>query len=489
MPRKSLAVTIIFGSIFLHFVSPGFGSPFIGKTFNDALKSRDSDPIEEVITKFEIAAGQAENRRETAAVLLLLAEFLMEKQEWARAAEVYEQIMVEGAASNVPEACYGAAHAYLLLNQPEKAKVLCNEFKANHPKKAMEKLASQKLSLPGSPQAQLADFLAESPNQVSKRPFGANGVTSFPTARLVAVEELSASAAKEEQVAGPIKENLLPGDIHGREDVSPAEPAISARLEAIPDLATSTEFKEKIDNQAKPQKSEMKENQLSVGVRGWQSDLSGQIDAKGMSLDASHDVDFVAQTQVALNGSWNVSKKDQLQFGYMHFDHASLLKRKVTFDNLDYGVGSPLKIKSSYFDVALSHLLKESENGSWKFLCGAKFSRAFMRIEQQIASGLRVGELTQSLSVPYLGIEGNGKISANIFLNAALKYIALSGTRAHLTDFDIALLFGRDYLKESSELELYGALGYRYFSLRGETDCDEVKIRYAGPTFGLESRF
>jgi len=269
------------------------------------------------------------------------------------------------------------------------------------------------------------------------------------------------------------KEYPLPAEIMDRE----------------PDLLPTAKVKGVIDSQTKPQKSEVKQNLLSVGARGWQSDLSGQLTAKGMSLDTDHDADFGVQTQVALTGSWNVSRNNQLQLGYMHFDHAGLLKKKVTFNNLDYGIGAPLKIKSGYFDIALSHLLKESDSCSWKFLFGAKFSRTFMRLEQQFANGLRSGELTQSLSVPYLGIEGNGKVSANIFLDVALKYIALNGTRAHLTDFDIALLFGRDYVKTPSETELYGSLGYRYFSLRGKTDCDIVEIRYSGPAFGLEGRF
>jgi len=270
-----------------------------------------------------------------------------------------------------------------------------------------------------------------------------------------------------------IKVNPLSAEIYSVDDVLPA----------------STDDKEKIDNQTKPQKSELKENLLSVGARGWQSALSGQIDAKGMSLDADHDADFGDQMRSALNGTWNISKKDQLQFGYMHFGHAGLLKKKVTFDNLDYGIGASLKIKSGYFDIALSHLLKESESCSWKFLLGAKRSHTFMRIEQQIPRGLRAGELTQSLTIPYLGIEGNGKLSANIFLNVALKCIALSDAHTHLTDFDIALLFGRDYVKNPSETEVYGTLGYRYFLLHDETNCDKVEIRYAGPTFGLESRF
>lgn len=434
-------------------IETGWCGQGVGKALDEALKSRVAGSLEEVTQQFQKAVEQTNNPGQKGSVLSFLAEYLMEKQEWAKAIEVYERILTEGAEGDKAGAYYGAAQAYLMLNQPEKAKAICAELKANSPNNTMESFANYMKGVsPNSVHAKLADFFAESPA-------GEPG-----------------KSVMEAEPAQPKPVEILP------------EPTATEEkpLTTLPATASETQETKQPGVEEKP-----KENRLAVGVKGWNSGLAGHFDSKGMSLGLNNDTDIGAQTRLALNGSWEFSGKDQLRFDYSQFDHNGSLNKAVTFDKLLYTAGASVKVRTSFFDVGLSRLLDESEHGSWKFLYGVKFSRSFMRLAQQLAAGTRAGELNQDFSVPYLGVEGNAKLSGNVTLNGSVKYFSLnrSGASGRLTDFDVALLFGRDYAKEPAGTEWYGTLGYRYFLLHGEADNDSAEVRYSGPTFGIESKF
>ncbi len=436
---------------FLVFIETGWCGQGVGKALDEALKSRATGTVEEVTQQFQKAAEQSPNPGQKGSVLSLLAEFLMEKQEWTKAIEVYERILTEGAEGDKAGGYYGAAQAYLMLNQPEKAKAICAELKANCPNNTMESFANYMKGVsPNSVHAKLAGFFAESSaGEPGKPVMDAEPTQSKP------VEPAPEPKATEEK---PL--TTLPAT----ETQETTQPAVEGKTE---------------------------EKRLAVGAKGWNSDLAGHIDSKGMSLDLDNDTDIGAQTRLALNGSWKFSGKDQLRLDYSQFDHNGSLNKAVTFDKLLYTPGASVKVRTSFFDVGLSRLLDESEHGSWKFLYGAKFSRSFMRLAQQLAAGTRAGELNQDFSVPYLGVEGNAKLSGNVTLNGSVKYFSLnrSGASGRLTDFDVALLFGRDYAKEPAGTEWYGTLGYHFFLLHGEADNDSAETRYSGPTLGIESRF
>jgi hypothetical protein len=165
--------------------------------------------------------------------------------------------------------------------------------------------------------------------------------------------------------------------------------------------------------------------------------------------------------------------------------------KTVTYDNLVYTPGSPVRFKTSFFDVGLSHLLNETRRSVWELLCGVKFSDLFMKLERQMVAGIRTGELDQNFRIPYMGIANSNKLSANLSMNATLKYFSFNHgvSKGRLTDFDVAFLFGKDYAKHPSENEWYGIIGYRYFLMRGKSGGDLSEVIYSGPTFGVESRF
>lgn len=428
-----------------------------GRAYEDAIRSRATGSIEEVTGKFREAAGQTSDKTQKGFVLSSLAEYLMEKEEWAAAADVYQQVMREGAEANIPGACYGAAQAWLMMGNHERAKELCRILKAKYPSSGIEEFANQmKADAPDSVHAVLAEYLAEF-----------EGVTAE------SVDLTALPSAKEPSAEVPVPTEPVPATA----SVSETAPAASAG--------------EAVEEPTVEERSEAEKPRVTLQLRGWQSDLSGNIKSKGMNLDLTDETSIDDQNRFAVKAAWNISGKNQLRFDYMHFDHSGFLKRNMTFDNLNYGFGALLNIEARFFDVGFARLIRETRDMAWRFLFGGKMSHSFMHVEQRISGGFRSGELSQDFPIPYVGFEGEGKINSNAAVNASLKYFTVEqgDTAGDLTDLDVAFLIGRDYERMPSETEWYGSLGYRYFLLRGRTSDETVKVSYAGPTFGVESRF
>lgn len=421
-----------------------------GRAFEDAIRSRATGSVEDVTAKFMEAAGQTSDKTQKGFVLSSLAEYLMEKEEWQAAVDVYQQVIREGADANIPGACYGAAQAWLMMGNHDHAKELCKILKAKYPTSGIEEFANQmKADAPDSVHALLAEYLAEFEGVTGEMV----DVTTLP-----AVKEPTPLASAAE----------------------PVQPAVTE--EAVTEPVTEP---------AAEQVSEPGQPRLSLQVRGWQSDLSGRLESRGMNLDLANETNIDDQNRFAMKAAWNISRKNQLRFDYMHFDHSGFLKKNMTFDNLNYGFGALLNIETRFFDAGFARLVKETGDVAWRFLFGGKVSHAFMHVEQRVSGGFRSGELTQDFPIPYVGFEGQGKINSNAAINASLKYFTVEqgDTAGDLTDLDVAFLIGRDYERMPSKTEWYGSLGYRYFLLRGRTTDETVKVSYAGPTFGVESRF
>ena len=80
----------------LFFAGPSWGGQGVGKALDEAMKSRATMPVDEVIQQFQNAAEQTLNPGQKGNVLGLLADFLMEKREWYKAIEIDERILKEG---------------------------------------------------------------------------------------------------------------------------------------------------------------------------------------------------------------------------------------------------------------------------------------------------------------------------------------------------------------------------------------------------------
>ncbi|MBF0544262.1 MAG: hypothetical protein HQM08_07510 [Candidatus Riflebacteria bacterium] len=451
MFKKSSLVFFSLGLIFLFLLQPGWGAQDVGKALEEAMKLRETDNVEEVTKLFQYAVEQTTNPHQKASILSLLADFLMEKQEWEKANEVNKRILIEGPDIFKPVAYYESAQAFLMLNQPEKAKAICQELKAKFPDNSMEDFANYMKTINSeSVHAKLASFLKETPSQKLEQTI----LISEPT-HPKSVESILETATSEEKLLKP----LLDQEVY----------------------ATGEQACRK----------QKKESRFAIGAQGWHTNLSGNIHAKGMDLDFGNETNIGEQTSLTLNGTWKLSEKDQLRFNYTHFDHNGTIGKMVTFNQLLFNSGASIDGNTRFFDLGFSRLLNGKECCSWKFLYGVEFSRMFVRLAQPMPAGTRAAELTTNFEIPYLGIEGNTKLSKNLKLNGSVKLSAInqSNTEAKLADLEMSFLFGRDYTQEPGEFEWYGLLGYRLFKLHGEIENDTANIRYSGPIFGIEIKF
>jgi len=230
---------------------------------------------------------------------------------------------------------------------------------------------------------------------------------------------------------------------------------------------------------------------VAVDVNLWHSDANGDIDSMGMSLDLGDDTDIGSQNRVGISGRWQFSEYTQLQLDYFQFNHSGYLNRAVSFDNLNYAAGSSVRVRNHLVGFGLAQTVSDYETGGLRVLCGARFSSFNTRLEQNFAAGSRIGELDQNIGMPYLGLEGATRLSANAGLTGSFKYCDLdrNGEPNRLSDFDLALIFGRDYAAAPARREWYGMLGYRHFMLNDASDGSASRVVYSGPVFGIRSRF
>ena len=152
---------------------------------------------------------------------------------------------------------------------------------------------------------------------------------------------------------------------------------------------------------------------VAVDVNLWHSDANGDIDSMGMSLDLGDDTDIGSQNRVGISGRWQFSEYTQLQLDYFQFNHSGYLNRAVSFDNLNYAAGSSVRVRNHLVGFGLAQTVSDYETGGLRVLCGARFSSFNTRLEQNFAAGSRIGELDQNIGMPYLGLEGATRLSAN----------------------------------------------------------------------------
>ena len=233
------------------------------------------------------------------------------------------------------------------------------------------------------------------------------------------------------------------------------------------------------------------EKNLSVDIALWHSALAGRIDSRGMSLGLADDTSIDSQNTGSLSGTWQFAENTQLRLDYFKFDHSGHTNRALTFDNRNYAAGSAIRLRNNLFGVGLAQTLSDNDEGSFRVLCGVRFSRLNTKIEQSLAAGVRTGEIDQNIGMPYLGVEGAARLSVNAGLTGSARFFDFdkNGEANRISDFDLAFEFGRDYQSMPASQEWYGLLGYRYFMLHDVSDGNSSRVVYSGPTLGIRGKF
>ncbi|MBF0408079.1 MAG: tetratricopeptide repeat protein [Candidatus Riflebacteria bacterium] len=406
------------------------------------MKCRNSGTVNEVSKLFNNAVAVTDNPHQKACILSLLADFLMEKQEWEKAIDVNEKILTDGPDVFRPTAYYENSQAYFMLNKPDKANALCTELNENYPGNGLVQYSNLTGSESRSVPEQLTKLFTES-SASNTVPTSSGKIIMFSKP----VEYVYVAASKEDQNFSKV----VPKSNH--------------------DLAISI-----VETQAK-------KKGFSLDVKGWQCDIAGDIDARGMEIDLETETDIDEETGMVIGGSWKYSKMNQLEFSYTYFDHSGTINKPVTFFNNFYNSGTLIEGNTRFLDLGISHLMKEWRRASLRFLYGVNFGRMFVCMSQQ--------ELTTTFEIPYIGIEGNYNLTGNVKFNGSGKFSSAhhSGVGVVFKDFETSLKIGPDYSRVPEEIEWCGVIGYRFFELDGNIDNDSAEINYSGPTLGIEIRF
>ncbi|MBF0544076.1 MAG: hypothetical protein HQM08_06575 [Candidatus Riflebacteria bacterium] len=495
MDKKKLSGLFSLCLVLLLNTTSGWSDQDSGKTLECVLESRATKNVQDSIKNFQGAAEQAENTGQKAAIMSDFAAFLIANKEWKKSIEVCEVILKIGSPLDRAGAYYGMAQAYLMINELDKAKTVCKKLRGNCYGNTMEEFANNMKEIsPTSIHGKLAELLADTDIIITE-----SASDTIPFNRIEETKVSGAPGKKSDEVAwkvgikkdaGELLENISSGSAQNKlskppsvDKESPANTIIATGpvMVSVVEVASATG---ELGNKTK-------EPRLSIGNKGWSSELSGSILSNGMSLDMHDGTNLGRKTVVGLNGSWKFSKEERLCFDYTRFENSGSLTQAATFNSLRYLSGANFNSRTSFFSLGLSRFLYESKKSIWKVLYGMNFSRMLINLSQQTDSEYKAGKLDVDFSIPYLGIDTSAKLSRNVTLNGLAKFYVnkLGETDTQLKDFDLLFLFGRDYSEIPADIEWYGVLGYRYFLLHGKYVNDVVEESYFGPTFGLESRF
>lgn len=408
------------------------GSQTVSEALQFAMDSRNSCSVDMVTTLFNNAAGISKNPSQKISIFALLADFLMKRKEWHRAIDVFEKVLSENSDFDKPWALYGKAQALLMLGEIYKARATCSELKKFFPDNPMIVFAKEMAAISQDcVHARLAVFFADTPSIVNSP-----------------------------KIEKPIPDaKKLPQE----ESFSRPTCKITAQID----------------------------KKIHVNIGFWESNLTGNIDARGMALDIGNDADFGRQAKLAVNAKFDISGRDQLTLSYNFFDHHSTLINAVTFDNLLYIPGSSVELNTNLFDIGLSRRFGSETENALSFLYGLKFNRIFMDLIRNTPLGPQIGELRQELYLPYIGLEGTTHLSNSLALNGIVKFFSINSNKAdsRLSEFELALVLGTDSKMNHHTNKTYGVLGYRFLLIHGKNSRESSEISFSGPILSLETRF
>lgn len=245
---------------------------------------------------------------------------------------------------------------------------------------------------------------------------------------------------------------------------------------------------------------------------GWNSELDGNLNVKGMKIDLDTDAGFGDENRFGFRMTHVLSARSSLHLSYMKNEHDGRINKIVTFDNKNYQAGADIDIENSWLDLTYCHNLTRSdaeERNKSKLeafyldaMIGVKFSSAKVSVEGRentVAAAYLKDSWSEDFPVPYLGLTAGGQLSENLWLKGHLKYLNANagGNDALHADYGINLALKLNpagnkrgkRIQNQSETEWFIDLGYRGVKYDVDSNNDSAELRYTGPTLGIFARF
>ena len=257
----------------------------------------------------------------------------------------------------------------------------------------------------------------------------------------------------------------------------------------------------------------------SFEVLGWNSELDGHIkiakdedsvvsDDRGR-IDLKNDTSLDKKKVPGLKLAYSNGGRSSFEFNWVNIEQDGHLNNGIEreFKGKKYGANANFEINNAMYDLVwkykLSHKVEESgrEKSYVSGLLGVKASKMEFKFNGQAgevdANGNVVGAMaetheskSETIPVPYIGIEGGTYLGEKVYLKGYYRYLKLNNIKdydAEHSDYDVSLSYKLS--GEGCDQDIFLDVGYRQVVYDVEGDGNDVELKYKGPYVGLEFRF
>ncbi len=261
------------------------------------------------------------------------------------------------------------------------------------------------------------------------------------------------------------------------------------------------------------------DNRWSVEVLGWNSELNGHIAiarneddlaralANNARIDLKDDTSIDKKKVPGFKLAYRKGGRASFEFNWVKIDQDGHLANNIRreFKGKVYGADGTanFEINNSMFDLLwkykFSHKIEESgrEKSYVAGLLGIKASKmefSFDGRAMDIDGVTPLGEVHESKSetipVPYIGVEAGTYLGDNLYLKGYFRYLKLNNIKdydAEHSDYDVSLSYKLS--NKDGNQDIFLDVGYRQVIYDVEGDGNDVELKYKGPYVGLEFRF
>lgn len=256
-------------------------------------------------------------------------------------------------------------------------------------------------------------------------------------------------------------------------------------------------------------------NKWSVEALGWNSELDGHIkiaenkDALAVLNDADGRIDLKSDTSLdkkkvpGLKLAYRHGGRASFEFNWVNVEQDGHLNNGLnkTFRGKVYAADANFKINNEMYDLVWKYRFthKVEETGREKSYVAGLFGIKASKMEftfdgNATENGVNIGNHHESKSetipVPYLGVEGGTYLGENLYLKGYFRYLKLNNIKdydAEHADYDVSLSYKLS--NKDGNQDIFFDVGYRQVVYDVEGKGNDVELKYKGPYVGLEFRF
>ena len=258
------------------------------------------------------------------------------------------------------------------------------------------------------------------------------------------------------------------------------------------------------------------DNRWSVEVLGWNSELDGHVkiarDKDTPITDAEGKIDLGSETSIdkkkvpGFKLSYRKGGRASFEFNWVNIEqdgHLALMNGQTkTFKGKEYGGNANFKINNAMYDLLwkyrFSHKVEETgrEKSYVAGLLGIKASKMEFSLDGNATengvpiAGIVHESKSETIPVPYIGVEAGTYLSDNLYLKGYFRYLKLNNIKdydAEHADYDVSLSYKLS--NKDGNQDIFFDVGYRQIVYDVEGEGNDVELKYKGPYVGLEFRF